>query len=294
MFITRMDSRCVRVVIASIWLTLSLPAAAEFCGTQCPQIRKSVDLCLIGPITNLDPIMRWSIKSACPDSAQIYLVRNTDEALHLFSKIESSCQSIHSLTFAGHGTPGTIEPAHLNLNTIHKLSPAACLMEPNAKINLKGCNVAKNCHGQLFVYQFARKLLESGGTVRAANGYFGVNRPLSVEFSIGGWTQLNYQPNRIPPDRWQTKRSQISSLAACARDFERGVAYLEKAYKSKEVERCLDRRGFTNQVAKYRTFFKTYSQISNWDIGVGDSDVSVIAEFDDYLQSELAAARACE
>ncbi len=286
-------------VAVSILILLTVSAAGDAnagCSSQCPNGRTSTNVCLIGQMMGTGEIEKWNSKVICGDDTERFFIESTDEALNLFSNLESSCKTIGKLVLLGHGFPGIVEPGHLNLKTVPQFSRWSCLMEPNARIDIKACNVARNCQGALFLKQLALTFLPKGGSVTAPSGYFITHTPVNLQFSTGGWVTLDYSPSRSERDQWSYDgilklRMNGSFLEACQREFLDNLSFIRSAFQYDGVRSCLKKFG-SDFIHQYEKLAPLYSQMQG-DIPADGSALRDLAEFHDYLSNQAREAKRC-
>jgi hypothetical protein len=193
----------------------------------------------------------WSVPSSCGYLSEKFLINGIDDITRKLSNLSSRCFEIKTLSFAGHGLPGsqTIgDQEALSRSESHLLQPYSCMMAKNAEIYFLGCSVGVGCRGDIFLDNIAKDLLyEKGGVITAATA----NRisfmprliPVLPSFSMNGVVRkLTYNPQKNPPETWD-----LSGLARsngglvgdnCSNEFIKLKNQLKQAMSSAKTKGC--------------------------------------------------------
>jgi hypothetical protein len=221
---------------------VTAPAFADACSdVQCPQGRKTVNLCLSGNAGDtLDSaIMDLGGLARCGVSAERYSVNKTSDLIKTLAQLARQCKTVKNATFIGHGDPGFHNAGNLDYKKTQfdSLKPYSCLFAPNAAIALYGCNVGEGCSGDILLFKVASTLLPKGGKVTAPTD---VALMAGFGSANGQERELVYTPNESTAQHWSMNGnlSNKSGPDQCSEKLSEAFSDYDKAKNDAQKKGC--------------------------------------------------------
>ena len=179
--------------------------AADICEQQaCPKGRIPIKICFNSTATNSGSYKKDATR-VCYFSDKKILVSSNNDIRIAFDQAVKNCESLDEVIFNGHGDDGIQLTGDLNTVTIQGFKKYSCLFNKNASVEFLGCNVGKDCSGDLLMYQTAKTLLLKGGQVQANTDesislIVGLTPPISSNLT---GRKLIFEPEQSFADRWK-------------------------------------------------------------------------------------------
>lgn len=193
----------------------ALPALADAFCPPCPNgvTEITIDITAEDVSSGLHGVATdtWqdSVRPSGLASGGDWVIDDASQFPEILRRTARRCLRIKHMSISSHGNLGYLSLGGTGISTanLESLIPAdaACVMAPNARIDIGGCNVGRGCRGEDFLTVMAARMLRNGGgTIRAATSYTSTVAPGTIPHH-----SLNFQYQALTVDsalanpRWE-------------------------------------------------------------------------------------------